>query len=342
MSASMRNLIYAASLFVPLLGCGGEVPWQILPNPDQPRPTVSAPGFNDMVMDRESVTPAVLADVARTEIIAKGEKTELTTLVDEVPEASEEDEDGEGPPPIKDPELDLDFDFDPEVDLAVHIPLLTIQPFDLPEDPTTPAEADAPVFVKFGDEPARWLALYELTGHALEQGGAILEASTLLDPSDIDPADGSDIITTRRVASHPEIASTGEATMVRTVTYVTQGDSVGLKNDLITITFDHFQYHHSCVGKLEVTGTVICGGHLASTATPGAFDGLYLCANIGGAIEVKAVNYAHPITFFVTQAIAGPLQAPTSHGYAGKYTSHGVPRAFPATVPTGLAICAVQ
>lgn len=200
-----------------------------------------------------------------------------------------------------------------------------------------PAPPVAPQMAKFGDFAASWLALYDLTGHALVHGTGFSDISQFVTPlPDGGVQHTMHLVVTGQAGSG---APGGTVAVTRQAAITTAANAVQYDPDTIHYLFDHFRYQHPCMSLLEITGEMTCSGQLTWDKNTGAWNGAHACESGNAGIAVVAVGNPHTLHVAVTRAIDGPLGDATAVTLAGDYLENGAYYPFPATVPPAVTWC---
>lgn len=220
-------------------------------------------------------------------------------------------------------------------------PFLLVPPAAAPS-PKTPLPAPpppvAPQMAKFGDYAARWLALFDLTGHALSHGTGLSDISQFATPL---PNGGVQHTVHLVVTGQAGGGAPGGAVAVtRQATITTSANVAQYDPDTIQYQFDYFRYQHACMGLLEITGEMTCSGKLAWDASAGAWDGAHACESGSGGITVVAVGNPHTLHVAVTRSVLGKMGDANATTFTGDYLENDASYPIPATVPPAVAWCA--
>ncbi|MBI4238620.1 MAG: hypothetical protein HY696_09440 [Deltaproteobacteria bacterium] len=246
------------------------------------------------------------------------------------------DDTAEQPPPptgdkLPPPVVDLDPD-DPD---STAVSLVDQGPVSVP---STPPKG----IVKFGEYAARWLTLYDLTGHALQSAAGYAPAAWQLNTTE-QPDGGVTLTIAYQAIGHATGNQPGGTLHVQqhVVQYLTD-DALTFADDTLTYSFGNYAYQHPCMGPLRITGVVTCSGAVTLTAATQQWDGAYACQTGVGGVTVIAVGSPHAIAFQLTKEIGGQTVAPQAFTFSGTYSDNGVAYPFPKGVPASSAWCAAN
>lgn len=374
-----RLYIMIGLFALPALGaaaCGGELTFAFKPNPPSPAAVTNGatPGNGDeadaepalpfrdpgtpVVPPVSAGAPTLSVDPATGPVAAATEPppTEAAAGDDPAPDGEPTDPSAtdtndppppgsNGPPPPTGGKPPPIADLDPDVpivsdDLPADADLADIDLAD--QGPITVPIQPKQGIVKFGEYPARWLTLYDLTGHALQAATGYAPAAWKF--SKTVQLDGG-------VALNIEYQAIGQASgqqpggtvhVHQQVVQYLADDGVTFADDHQTYTFGNFAYQHPCMGPLRINGVVTCGGAVTLTAATQQWAGAYDCQTGFGGVTVTAVGTPHTISFQVEKAIDGKTATPQAFDFSGTYSDNGVAYPFSKGVPAAVEWCAAK